>query len=297
VTAKNRLERSAQGDRNEQTGLWPVCKRSDEKPPVASGIPPDQADALRQAARMKRRLRLVSCPSVKVGRYEWRCSPDIRFPRNPGSFKFPQGKPSRELHSPSRWNCLVEVTSCWWNVHFDLRCQRRTRTAFRSSRSHKTFLDQLTMPFILMGDFNDTPDSRTVKLPPPVVSKEKSRSRPLTYSANGIRELQIDYLFASPCIAMKVNDVRRDRRALASDHRPVAADFQLIRSLGSANFSSGFPEPTTVPAPLRAKSVRQKQSTNQPSDDSRFPGIHSLPNSKTLLRSIRAFSSISKPSA
>jgi len=216
---KTDLERSAQVIANEKpdfVGLQEI----DENARRSGNV--DQADALGKRLGMNAAFGWFM--PFQGGRYGMAVL--SRYPiRESRSFKLPAGNEPRialavEVELPSGESLMLV------NVHFDWVNDDSYR--FAQARSLQTFLDQLTMPFILMGDFNDTPDSRTVKLLAAgrLEAKKPEQDR-LTYSATNPR-VEIDYLFASPASRWKVNDVRVIDEPLASDHRPVAADFQLI---------------------------------------------------------------------
>jgi endonuclease/exonuclease/phosphatase family metal-dependent hydrolase len=106
----------------------------------------------------------------------------------------------------------------------------RLKTAFikRSNQVKmvKSHTDSCTIPYIITGDFNDTPISYTVK----TISKglnnsfrEKGSGFGVTYNG-AFPNFQIDYIFTSPEFSVK-NYLIIDKKL--SDHFPVRSDLEL----------------------------------------------------------------------
>jgi endonuclease/exonuclease/phosphatase family metal-dependent hydrolase len=106
----------------------------------------------------------------------------------------------------------------------------RLKTAFikRSNQVKmvKNHSDSCTIPYIIAGDFNDTPISYTVK----TISKglnnsfrEKGSGFGVTYNG-AFPNFQIDYIFTSPELSVK-NYLIIDKKL--SDHFPVRSDVEL----------------------------------------------------------------------
>ena len=106
----------------------------------------------------------------------------------------------------------------------------RLKTAFikRSNQVKmvKSHSDSCTVPYIIAGDFNDTPISYTVK----TISKglnnsfrEKGSGFGVTYNG-AFPNFQIDYIFTSPEFSVK-NYLIIDKKL--SDHFPVRSDVEL----------------------------------------------------------------------
>jgi endonuclease/exonuclease/phosphatase (EEP) superfamily protein YafD len=111
------------------------------------------------------------------------------------------------------------------NVHFDYI--RDDTVRFEQATKVREFIQSLPNPAILLGDFNDTPESRTVKLfQDGFVEADKPADDPYTFSAEK-PDREIDFLFASPESQWTVKTVDVIDEPLASDHRPVIAVFQL----------------------------------------------------------------------
>ncbi len=123
-----------------------------------------------------------------------------------------------EVHLPD--GSLLMVV----NVHFDWVSDDAFR--FAQAQAVRDFLDQTSMPFILLGDFNDTPDSRTVGL---FSQRERNATKPqqdpFTFSSTEPR-MEIDYIFAAPKGAWQVNRTQVVDEPVASDHRPVFAELE-----------------------------------------------------------------------
>lgn len=105
------------------------------------------------------------------------------------------------------------------NVHFDWVADDGFRYA---QAEHLTgYLDALTIPYLLVGDFNDEPTSRTLALfRARAVEVAKAAGAGLTFpSTEPVKE--IDYLFAAPASAWRVGTAEVIAERAASDHRPV----------------------------------------------------------------------------
>lgn len=111
------------------------------------------------------------------------------------------------------------------NVHFDWVGD----DSFRFAQAGKLaqFLDGLTTPWILLGDFNDTPGSRTLQLfTARAAEAAKPRDNRLTFSSTEpVKE--IDFIFMAPRTAWAAGEVRVIDEKMASDHRPVLAVLTL----------------------------------------------------------------------
>lgn len=107
------------------------------------------------------------------------------------------------------------------NVHFDWVAV----DSFRYPQAERVaaHLDSLPVPWVLLGDFNDEPGSRTLALfAKRAREAEKPRAERLTFSAaQPVKE--IDFIFAAPAAQWAADSVRVVPEPLASDHRPVRA--------------------------------------------------------------------------
>jgi len=145
--AKQDLERSAQVIANEETGLCRVCQEDPTRTPVAAAT---TIKPTRSASGLADENAAFgwSCPS-KVERDGMACSPDI--PIRESRLSIPAGKRAANC-TRREWKTAVgRVTFMLVKRAFRLRSTTDS-LPFRSSNDrYKTFLDPLTMPFILMG--------------------------------------------------------------------------------------------------------------------------------------------------
>ena len=112
-------------------------------------------------------------------------------------------------------------------VHFDWVGSDSFR--FRQATALTRFLDQLEMPYLVIGDFNDEPGSRTLAL---FSERAREAAKPaedrLTFPSDGpVKE--IDFIFGAPADVWGMEMVDVIDEPLASDHRPVVARMRLHR--------------------------------------------------------------------
>ena len=113
------------------------------------------------------------------------------------------------------------------NVHFDWVSDDGYRFAQASELAR--YLEALPSPFILLGDFNDVPDSRTMELFRTLADEaRKPADDRLTFSSTDPRR-EIDYIFAGPPGAGRFTHTEVIDEPLASDHRPVVAVWKVGR--------------------------------------------------------------------
>lgn len=113
------------------------------------------------------------------------------------------------------------------NVHFDW--VRDDRFRFAQAEALTKYLDDLKMPYILLGDFNDVPESRTLALFRDRAGEAaKPEADRFTFSATEPSR-EIDYIFFAPAAAWHSREVRVIDERLASDHRPVVAVLERNR--------------------------------------------------------------------
>lgn len=111
------------------------------------------------------------------------------------------------------------------NVHFDWIADDAAR--FAQATVLAAHLRTLAHPFILLGDFNDGPDSRTLDLMRSVGTESvKQDENRRTWPAEAPTR-EIDYVFTSPESAWTRANARVVDERLASDHRPVVANLIL----------------------------------------------------------------------
>ncbi|TWT74256.1 endonuclease/exonuclease/phosphatase family protein [Allorhodopirellula solitaria] len=110
------------------------------------------------------------------------------------------------------------------DVHFDWVKD----DSFRLSQAQKLseYLDSLTTSYVLMGDFNDRPQSATVQLfRDRALEAQKPADDHLTFSSNK-PSIEIDFIFAAPKSKWKFENVDVIDEPVASDHRPIVAELQ-----------------------------------------------------------------------
>jgi endonuclease/exonuclease/phosphatase family metal-dependent hydrolase len=107
------------------------------------------------------------------------------------------------------------------NVHFDWVADDGFR--FAQATEVAEWLDAVRGPWLLIGDLNDEPGSRTVALfEARAIEASKPTDARFTFpSPEPVRE--IDYIFAAPAAHWTAREVRVVPEAVASDHRPVFA--------------------------------------------------------------------------
>lgn len=107
------------------------------------------------------------------------------------------------------------------NVHFDWVGDDTFRFAQASALT--TYLDALKTPYVLLGDFNDEPGSRTLAL---FTQRAAEATKPstdrFTFSSTEPTK-EIDFVFSAPAAGWRAREVRVITEPLVSDHRPVLA--------------------------------------------------------------------------
>ena len=112
------------------------------------------------------------------------------------------------------------------SVHYDwvdddgFRFKQATETMDR--------IRALDTPWIVLGDFNDTPDSRTMRAFR-ALGRDASKPRDArgTFPADDPR-IEIDFIVAGPPERWRIEEVEVVPEATASDHRPVRAVLSLV---------------------------------------------------------------------
>ncbi len=106
-------------------------------------------------------------------------------------------------------------------VHFNWVADDTLRYA--QAQTLCTYLDALTTPYVVVGDFNDLPGSRTLALfdarATPATKPDGARD---TYPADAPKK-EIDFVYAAPRERWRIGEVRVVDERMASDHRPVLA--------------------------------------------------------------------------
>lgn len=112
------------------------------------------------------------------------------------------------------------------NVHFDWVNDDKFRLA--QARVVAEYLKQQELPWILLGDFNDEPDSPTLKLFTEfAINAEKVGDQRGTYPADQPKS-EIDFIFAGPANQWSVSNAEIIADTQTSDHRPVRATLRLL---------------------------------------------------------------------
>jgi endonuclease/exonuclease/phosphatase family metal-dependent hydrolase len=107
------------------------------------------------------------------------------------------------------------------NVHFDW--VRDDGFRFAQAEALAKYLDALETPYILLGDFNDVPESRTLALfKARAAEAAKPAADRFTFSSTEPAR-EIDFIFVAPAAEWRTRDVRVIDERIASDHRPVVA--------------------------------------------------------------------------
>lgn len=111
------------------------------------------------------------------------------------------------------------------NVHFDWVDDDKYRYAQAEALSK--YLKSLDVPYILLGDFNDVRDSRTLKLlSENSIEAKKPEQRRLTWPSDK-PEIEIDFIFGSPAARWSAPVCRVLEAPETSDHCPVFSVLEL----------------------------------------------------------------------
>jgi endonuclease/exonuclease/phosphatase family metal-dependent hydrolase len=107
-------------------------------------------------------------------------------------------------------------------VHFDWVNNDNFRHA--QAKVLAEALDTLSTPYLLMGDFNDEPGSRTIRLfEKGAMQAKKPVDARFTFPAAPVPTKEIDFIFVAPAKRWRVDSVAVVDERVASDHRPVMA--------------------------------------------------------------------------
>jgi endonuclease/exonuclease/phosphatase family metal-dependent hydrolase len=125
------------------------------------------------------------------------------------------------------------------DVHFDWVADDGFR--FTQAGEVARHLDRVDGRWILLGDFNDQPGSRTLDLfHARAHEAAKPRDRRFTFPS-GAPEREIDFIFAAPADAWRARSVEVVAETVASDHRPVVAELEALGPGGSAGHQRACP--------------------------------------------------------
>ena len=115
------------------------------------------------------------------------------------------------------------------NVHFDW--VRDDRLRYGQASALAEFLRTVKMPYLLLGDFNDQPGSRTLNLFHELAAEvTKPNDKRFTFPANQPR-VEIDFIFAAPQHRWSAQQTRVIEESTTSDHRPVFSEMTLRPTL------------------------------------------------------------------
>ncbi len=111
------------------------------------------------------------------------------------------------------------------NVHFDW--VRDDSLRYRQVEALAAVLDTVSLPMILMGDFNDVPGSRTLlRWRSRFVALAKPAEDPFTFSSTAPTK-EIDHILLSPAARWEGRTARVVTDTLTSDHRAVVGRVTL----------------------------------------------------------------------
>ena len=109
-------------------------------------------------------------------------------------------------------------------VHLDFRSDAEMAP---NGERLATLLAAETRPVIFGGDINFRPGSRTVRALGAALGRVPMTGPSATFPADR-PQVAIDHLFVRPAAAFKVREGRVVPEAMASDHRPVLAELELL---------------------------------------------------------------------
>jgi len=144
-----------------------------------------------------------------------------RYPiRRQQALRLPDGNEPRvallaEVELPSARRILVV------NVHFDWVANDSLR--YRQVEALASVVDTVSLPVVLLGDFNDQPGSRTLtRWAARFASVAKPAADRFTFSSTEPNQ-EIDHILLAPRAAWTADTARVVSDPLTSDHRPFVA--------------------------------------------------------------------------
>ncbi|MEO5825648.1 MAG: endonuclease/exonuclease/phosphatase family protein [Gemmatimonadales bacterium] len=147
-----------------------------------------------------------------------------RFPiLSSWSIALPDGSEPRialatEIELPNRAR-IVAV-----NVHFDWLDDDNDR--YRQAVALARVLDTLSLPYIVLGDFNDQRNSRTLRIfQDMAVELRKPSDDRFTFSSTNPTK-EIDHVFVGPERPWRIGRIAVIDEKVASDHRPLIATIE-----------------------------------------------------------------------
>ena len=111
------------------------------------------------------------------------------------------------------------------NVHFDW--VRDDGFRFAQASALAEWLRELEMPYVLLGDFNDQPGSRTLDLFHALAGEAAKPTEERFTFPSVEPDREIDFIFAAPRTRWRIGEARVIDEQVASDHRPVVAELVL----------------------------------------------------------------------
>ena len=110
------------------------------------------------------------------------------------------------------------------STHLDV--MRDETNKLLQSKKIMEVAESLTLPFIIAGDFNARPDSKTIALLDQYFTRSCVTDCPLTIPVVNPRST-IDYIMYRPAGSFETLNVQTINETYASDHLPVIAEFKI----------------------------------------------------------------------
>lgn len=114
------------------------------------------------------------------------------------------------------------------NVHFDWVADDRFR--FAQAKRVAQEVARIDGPFLLMGDFNDLPGSRTMKLFADLAMEARKPRRDRFTFSSIQPDREIDFIVAGPAPRWRSGEASVVADSITSDHRPVRAKWLLVEA-------------------------------------------------------------------
>ena len=142
------------------------------------------------------------------------------------SWRLPEGNEPR-VALATRIETGAEEVITAVAVHFDWVKD----DGFRYAQALETLrqIQTLDTPWIIFGDFNDVPDSRTMNAFRKVAREAKKPSDSSATFPSDEPTIEIDYILCGPSSSWSPASATVIEESIASDHRPVVAELNLIQ--------------------------------------------------------------------
>lgn len=117
-----------------------------------------------------------------------------------------------------------------WNTHFDYQSEK---IRIQSVQRIGNWISSTSGPLLLLGDFNAEPHAESIQLMGQSLQNASSSRITPTIPSDSPTQ-QLDYIWFRPSISWKLKNIQvlHDPIShIASDHRPLLADFMTIPSL------------------------------------------------------------------